>query len=191
MFLRTLQCNHTNRRYPDKNEANFEISQSQVEISTMKLRIILYSEPVQNLLRTILILKDINTESWSLCKSSWIMFWLLLGWLRLKAGSKEIWTIRTIKRRRPVTNDCFNYSKKSWVFFCCVNHLSGTPRKQMFTWTWWISIRLFVSVFHWVRCSVWGNHRLVCFEDFFWSFFIFVTCKNKAMSASFPRQKFH
>ena len=158
MFLRTLQCNHTNRRYPDKYEANFEISQSQVEISTMKLRAILYSEPVQNLLRTIF-LKDINTESWSLCKSSWIMFWLLLGWPRLKASSKEIWTIRTITRRRPVTNDCFNYSKKSLGFFCCVNHLSGTPSKEtevhlnMFK-RWWFVIGGFRSVCLFL-CFIW------------------------------------
>ena len=42
---------------------------------------------------------------------------------------------------------------------------------------------LFVTMFHWVRCLVWGNHRLI--------FLIFVTCKNKVMSASFPRQKFN
>ena len=44
----------------------------------MKIRIILYSEPVRNTLHTSF-LKDINKESWRLCKSSWKMFWQHLG----------------------------------------------------------------------------------------------------------------
>ena len=45
----------------------------------MKIRIILYSEPVQNALQITSFLKDINKESWRLCKSSWKMFWQHLG----------------------------------------------------------------------------------------------------------------
>ena len=52
----------------------------------MKLRIILYSEPVQNTLQTSF-LKDINKESWRLCKSSWKMF----GWPELnKKNYKKV-----------------------------------------------------------------------------------------------------
>ena len=44
-----LQCDYKNRGHPEKKRTqNFEISQSQVKIKTMKLHIISYTEPVQN-----------------------------------------------------------------------------------------------------------------------------------------------
>ena len=53
----------------------------------------------------------------------------------------------------------------------------------------------FVSVFQgrFVACDppFSGYNRLVCFKLYFVIFLIIVICKNIAMSASFPREKFH
>ena len=144
----------------------------------MTLHIILYSEPVQNTLWTSF-RKDIilNKESWHLCKSSWKMFCQRLGWPESKPAVKKFCTIWTTKKGQAAFITWRNFG-----FFCSVNHLSRPPRKQIFTWTsskgcmvcdWWISIHFcLLTVFHWVRCSVWGNHQLNCFEDFFWSFLL-------------------
>ena len=58
---------------------------------------------------------------------------------------------------------------------------------------WWISIRFVgVYVLSFVACDrpILGTNRLVCFDNFC---DLSYSChfKNKAMSASFPRQKFH
>ena len=63
----------------------------------------------------------------------------------------------------------------------------------MFTSDWCISIHFvcfFVSRFTACDRRVSGNDRLVFFE-LFMIFRILVSCKNKAMSASCPQQKFH
>ena len=74
----------------------------------------------------------------------------------------------------------------------------------MFTWTilkglcLWFVVGGFRCVFfiycvaRFVACDrpVSGYNRLVRLEDFLF-FLVLVTCKNKAMSVSFPRQKFH
>ena len=60
---------------------------------------------------------------------------------------------------------------------------------------WWISIRFVCFVFQGsLLCDrpVQGNNRLVKFAlQIFMIFLILVTCKNKATSASFCRQKIH
>ena len=85
--------------------------------------------------------------------------------------------------------------------FCCVNHLSGPLRKHMFTCTsskgygFWFVIGgflsvLFVSCFK-ARCFVIYNRLDKFASQIFRIFLILVTCKNKATSASFLRQKIH
>ena len=73
-----LRCDHTDQGHPDIKWDKFWNKQSTSQDLNMKIRIILYSEPVQNTLHTSF-LKDINKESWRLCKSSWKMFWQHLG----------------------------------------------------------------------------------------------------------------
>ena len=79
--------------------------------------------------------------------------------------------------------------------FCSVNHLSEPFRKHMFTCDWCISIHFVyfcVSRFTAAACDrpVSGLDQLVS-SKFFMIFLILVSCKNKAMSASCPQQKFN
>ena len=91
-------------------------------------------------------------------------------------------------------------------FFCTVNHLSRPLRKHMSylhefkrSWLvicdWWILIHFVCFVFQdSLLCDrpVLSNNQLVKFASrFFLIFLILVTCKNKATSASFLRQKIH
>ena len=91
--------------------------------------------------------------------------------------------------------------RRNFGFFCSVNHLSGPLRKHMFTCTnskdhgLWLVIGgfqsvLFVSCFK-LRRFVIALFQAIIDELSFLIFFILVTCKNKATSASFLRQKIH
>ena len=109
-----------------------------------------------------------------MCKSCWKMFWQRLGW-------------RLTKHR-------FYYSKEFCV--CSVSHLAdllgnicSLERVQkVMICDWWILIR-FVCFF--VTYYSLGQSSTSLLRRFFLIFRIFVTSKNKATSASFPRQKFH
>ena len=85
-------------------------------------------------------------------------------------------------------------SKEFWVFLFrqSSSNLSGNACLLVIGAFW---SNLFVSVcqarFVARDRPVSGNKRLVFFEVFFWAFPILVSYKNKAMSASCPRQKFH
>ena len=68
------------------------------------------------------------------------------------------------------------------MFFCSVNHLSGPLFVSVFQGS-----LLVIAVFR----TVLGNDRLVFFETNFMIFLILVSYKNKAISTSFPQQKFY
>ena len=87
-------------------------------------------------------------------------------------------------------------------FFCSVNHLSKThiylhefKRSWFVIRDWWISICFVCFPFQgFFLCDrpVSGNNRLVKFAlQILKIFLILVTCRNKATSASFLRQKIH
>ena len=87
-------------------------------------------------------------------------------------------------------------------FFCSVNHLSKThiylhefKRSWFVIRDWWISICFVCFPFQgFLLCDrpVSGNNRLVKFAlQILKIFLILVTCRNKATSASFLRQKIH
>ena len=89
-------------------------------------------------------------------------------------------------------------------FFCSVNHLSRSLRKHTFTRTsskghglWFVIIRFrtiwFVSVFRGSLLLIALFRAIIDYfaRKSFLIFLILVSCKNEAMSASFPRQKFH
>ena len=111
----------------------------------------------------------------------------------IKASSKEILSNSNYK-----TKDC-SYHSKTFGFFCSVIHISVPPRKQMFIWKsskvmvcdWWISIHFVCFYVSLGLLLSLGKSSTSLLQRFFLIFFIFVTCKNKAMSTSFPRQKFH
>ena len=84
--------------------------------------------------------------------------------------------------------------RRNFGFFCSVSHCSGPLRKHMFTCDWCISIHFVCVCFsRFVACDrpLLGNNRLVFFKDFSDVLFLQVSCKNKAMSASYPLQNVH
>ena len=96
--------------------------------------------------------------------------------------SKEFWVflLRQTSSRTSLESHVYLHEfKKSWFVIR----------------DWWISIRFVCFVFQGsLLCDrpVSGNNRLVKFaSQIFMIFLILVTCKNKATSASFLRQKIH
>ena len=82
---------------------------------------------------------------------------------------------------------------RNFGFFCSVNHLSRPCRKHMFTCDWCISIHFVcfcVSTF--AACDHTVSRKIdYVSSKLFMIFVILVSCKNKATSASCPRQKFY
>ena len=82
--------------------------------------------------------------------------------------------------------------RRNLEFFCSVNHLSGPPRKHVYLWLVPFDPLCFFLCSWFAACDrpVSGNDRLVFFEAFYDLSYL-VSCKNKAISASCPQQKFH
>ena len=119
---------------------------------------------------------------------------------------KRPWRFVWLVIAKFVVSRCaFCKRRGNFGFFCSVNHLNGPIRKHVYLhefkrlWClirdWWISIRFVCFVFQAsLLCDrpVSGNNRRVKLaSQTFLIFLILVTCKNKATSASFLRQKIH
>ena len=101
--------------------------------------------------------------------------------------------LQSIIAKFVVSRSAFCKLRRNFGSFCSVNHLSGPLRKQMFTCYWCISIHFVCFCFlRFAACDrpVSGNDDQFS-SKLFMIFFILVFCKNKAMSASCPQQKFH
>ena len=97
-----------------------------------------------------------------------------------KPAVKKFWTIWT--KDDGCSPEMVFIIWRNFGFFCSVNHLSRPPRKPMFTSvnklkrSWFViggfrSILFFcISLASLLVITSLGNHWLVCFEDFFWSF---------------------
>ena len=117
---------------------------------------------------------------------------------------KRPWRFVWLVIAKFVVSRCaFCKLRGNFGFFCSVNHLNGPIRKHMFTCTsskghgfdsWLVDFDPFCLFRGSLLCDrpVSGNNRRVkVASQTFLIFLILVTCKNKATSASFLRQKIH